>query len=67
MTESRKKEICKEYARCTQNCLSSSAEHRMRELEEEAGAAGLEFHMTKRAQYMMPHFIGEPRYELVTV
>ena len=41
MTESRKKEICKAYARCTQNCLSSSAEHRMRELEEEAGAAGL--------------------------
>ncbi len=66
MTEARKKEICKQYARCTQNCLSSSAERRMRELEEEARVAGLEFHMTNRAQYMMPHFIGEPRYELVT-
>lgn len=66
MTETRKKEICKEYARCQQNCLSSSAERRMEELEAEAAKAGLRFEMTNRAQYMMPHFLGEPRYELVT-
>lgn len=65
MTENRKKEMCKEYARCQQNCLSSSAERRMRELEAEAAQAGLRFEMTNRRQYMMPHFLGEPKYELV--
>lgn len=65
MTENRKKEMCKEYARCQQNCLSSSAERRMCELEAEAAQAGLRFEMTNRRQYMMPHFLGEPKYELV--
>lgn len=67
MKENRRNEICKEYARCYQNCLSSSAERRMTELEAEAAAAGLKFNMTNRTQYMLPHFIGEPKFELVTV
>lgn len=66
MTENRRNEICKEYARCYQNCLSSSAERRMKELEMEVSAAGLKFNMTNRVQYMMPHFIGEPRFELIS-
>lgn len=66
MTENRRNEICKEYARCYQNCLSSSSERRMKELEMEVSAAGLKFNMTNRAQYMMPHFIGEPRFELIS-
>ena len=66
MTETRKNEMCKEYARCQQNCLSSWAERRMEELEVEAAQAGLKFEMTNRTQYMMPHFLGEPKYALVT-
>ncbi len=53
MTENRKNEMCKEYARCQQNCLSSSAERRMRELEAEAAQIGLRFEMTNRTQYMI--------------
>lgn len=66
MTENRKTEMCKEYARCQQNCLSSSAERRMDELESEAAQAGLKFKMTNYSQWILPHFIGEPKYELVT-
>lgn len=65
MTEIRKNQITEEYARCQQNCLSSSAERRMEELEAEAAQAGLRFHMTNRTQYMMTNFIGEPKYELI--
>ena len=65
MTENRKKEICKEYAKCYQNCLSSSAERRMNELEVEVAKAGLKFNMTNREQYMLPNFIGTPRFELI--
>lgn len=67
MTEQRMKEACKEYARCQQNILSSSAERRMAELDAEAAKAGLRFHMTNEAGYMNPHFIGEPKYELVAI
>ena len=66
MTEARKKEMCKEYARCQLNCLSSSAQRKMDELDAEAAEYGLKFEMTNKVQYMMPHFIGEPKYELVT-
>ena len=66
MTENRRNEICKEYARCYQNCLSSSAERRMNELEAEVAQAGLKFNMTNRAQYMLPNFLGAPNFELVT-
>lgn len=65
MTETKKKEMCKEYARCQQNCLSSSAECRMVELEAEAAKEGLRFEMTNRAQYNLPHFMGAPKFELV--
>ena len=65
MTEKRRNEICKEYARCYQNCLSSSAERRMNELEAEAAQAGMKFNMTNEAQYMLPNFLGEPNFELV--
>lgn len=65
MTESRKNEMCKEYAVCKQNCLSNNAQRRMEELEAEAAKAGLRFEMTNRTQYMLPNFLGEPRYELV--
>lgn len=66
MTENRKKEICKEYAKCYQNCLSSSAERKMQELEVKVKEAGLKFNMTNREAYMLPHFLGEPKFELVT-
>lgn len=66
MTENRKNEMCKEYAQCQQNLLSSSAERRMEQLEAEAAQAGLRFEMTNRTQYMLPNFLGAPRYELVT-
>lgn len=65
MTEARKIEMCKEYAKCQQNCLSSREERRMEELRAEAAQAGLRFEMTNRTQYMMPHFTGEPKYALV--
>lgn len=66
MTENRKKEVCKEYARCYKNCLSNKAEHRMNELKAEAAQAGLKFYMTNEEQYMLPHFLGTPNFELVT-
>lgn len=66
MTENRRNEICKEYARCYQNCLSSSAERRMEELRTEVEKAGLKFNMTNYSSYMMPNFMGEPKFELVT-
>lgn len=67
MTENRKKEICEEYAVCYQNCLSSSYELRMRELEAEVTAVGLVFNMKNEAQYMLPNFIGKPIFELLAV
>ena len=66
MTENRKNEICKEYAHYYQNCLSSSAERKMNELEAEAAKSGLKFNMTNKEQYMMPHFLGTPNFELIT-
>lgn len=66
MTENRRNEICKEYAKCYQNLLSNSAERRMEELRMEASAAGLKFSMTNKAQYILAHFNGEPRFELVS-
>lgn len=65
MTQTRKEEMCREYARCQRNCLSSSADRRMRELEAEAARAGLRFEMTDRTAYSQPHALVEPRYELV--
>lgn len=65
MTENIKNEMCKEYARCYQNCLSSSMERKMKELEAKAAQAGLKFNMTNRTQYMLSHFLGEPKFEMI--
>ncbi len=65
MTETKKSKMCEEYARCKQNILSSSAERRMESLNTEAAQEGLRFEMTNEAQYMMPNYLGAPRYRLV--
>jgi hypothetical protein len=59
-------EMITAYTKAYQNQLSSSAERRMRELEEEADRQGLRFEMTNRTQYMMPHYLGAPRFDLVS-
>ena len=57
-------EMIAAYTKAYQNQLSSSAEKRMQELEEEADRMGLRFEMTNWTQYMMPHYLGAPRFEL---
>ena len=63
MTESRKAEICKEYSKCYQNMLSSH--DRIEELRAEVERAGMKFNMINYSSYMMPNFMGEPKFELV--
>lgn len=58
-------EMIREYTKCMKNILSSSAEKRMRELDEIAALEGLQFKMVNEKQWMMPHFIGDPVFELV--
>ncbi len=65
MTETMKKALCTRYAHYYQNYLSEFAQNKMCQLKDEAASAGLKFHMTNEAQYMLPHFIGAPRFELV--
>ena len=73
MTETRKawtacltnEQMIEYYTKNYQNMLSSAAEARMNDLELEASIRGLRFEMTNRTQYMMPHFVGAPRFELV--
>lgn len=60
-------EMVREYTRCMKNILSSSAERRMNELDAMAAREGLRFKMTNETQWMMPHFIGDPVYELVPI
>lgn len=57
--------MIQEYTRCYKNMLSSSAERRMEELEAEAAREGLRFEMTNKVQWMMPHYIGDPHFELI--
>lgn len=56
---------CSEYSRCQQNCLSSSAEQKMRELDTMAEGAGLKFQMMNEAAYRQPSALVKPRYEMV--
>ena len=58
-------EMLREYTRSYKNMLSASAERRMAELEAEAAKEHLRFQMTNERQWMLPHFIGDPRFELV--
>ena len=58
-------EMLREYSRSYKNMLSASAERRMAELEAEAAKEHLRFQMTNERQWMLPHFIGDPRFELV--
>lgn len=58
-------DMIREYTRCMKNVLSSSAERRMVELDAVAAREGLRFKMTNESQWMMPHFIGDPMFELV--
>lgn len=60
-----KQEMIKTYTKAYQNQLSSSAEKRMSELEAEAAKMGLRFEMTNKTQYMMPHYLGDPNFELI--
>lgn len=57
-------EMLREYTRCTKNMLSDSAQRRLEELDAEAAREGLRFQMVNEAQWMMPHYIGDPRFEL---
>ena len=58
-------EMLREYTRCYKNMLSASAERRMAELESEATQEGLRFQITNERQWMLPHFIGDPHFELI--
>lgn len=57
-------EMLREYTRCWKNMLSASAERRMAELEAQAAKEGLRFQITNEAQWMMPHYLGDPHFEL---
>ena len=57
-------EMLREYTRCTKNMLSASAQRRLEELDAEAAREGLRFQMVNEVQWMMPHYIGDPRFEL---
>lgn len=66
MTEARKAEMCRKYARCQQNICSFSAQEEMERLDAEAALEGLRFEMVNRAAYQLAHFIGDPVFELVS-
>ena len=59
------KEMLREYTRNYKNVLSASAQRRLEELAAMAAQEGLRFQMTNEAQWMMPHFMGDPHFELV--
>ena len=58
-------EMLREYTRSYKNMLSASAQRRLEELETEAAREGLRFQMINEAQWVLPHFIGDPRFELI--
>ena len=58
-------DMLRDYTRCYKNMLSASAQRRLEELDAEAAREGLCFHMTNEAQWMLPHFIGDPHFELI--
>ena len=58
-------EMLREYTRSYKNMLSASAQRRLEELEVEAAREGLRFQMINEAQWVLPHFIGDPRFELI--
>jgi len=58
-------EMLREYTRCYKNILSASAERRIAELEAEAAREGLRFQITNETQWLMPHYIGDPHFELI--
>lgn len=60
-----KKKACAEYSKCQQNCLSSSAEKRMSELNKLADKAGLKFVMTNYSAYAQPRALVTPKFDLV--
>ena len=63
-SQERQSEMIRDYTRAYQNQLSSSAERRMRELQDEASRSGLEFHMTNETAYMQPNALVTPNFEL---
>ena len=60
-------EMLREYTRAYKNMLSASAEKRLAQLEAEAAKEGLRFQMTNERQWMLPHFIGDPHFELTAL
>lgn len=58
-------EMIQEYEKCFANNLSSSAQSRMKELQDEAAKEGLCFKMTNYNQYMTRGFWGKARFDLV--
>lgn len=63
--EEDRKKACKEYSKCMQNNLSSSAERRMDELDRLAGKEGLKFNMVNYSQWVLPRSLVSPEYELI--
>ena len=61
------KEMLREYTRAYKNMLSASAEKRLAQLDAEAAKEGLRFQMTNERQWMLPHFIGDPHFELIVL
>ena len=59
------KEMLREYTRNYKNVLSANAQRRLEELAAMAAQEGLRFQMTNEAQWMMPHFMGDPHFELI--
>ena len=60
-------EMIQEYTRSYKNMLSASAEKRLVQLEAEAAKEGLRFQITNERQWMLPHFIGDPHFELTAL
>lgn len=60
-------EMIQEYTRSYKNMLSASAEKRFTQLEAEAAKEGLRFQMINERQWMLPHFIGDPQFELIAL
>ena len=58
-------EMLREYTRCYQNILSSSAERRIAELDAEAAREGLRFQMLNETAWMNPHALVTPRFVLI--
>lgn len=60
-------EMIREYTRSYKNMLSTSAEKRLAHLEAEAAKEGLRFQMINERQWMLPHFMGDPHFELIAL